>query len=162
MIRNIHPKKSIRGVLILVAACIGIAVDVSSHEVVSCSAHQVMAENITQSQQGATELQPYSPANCETALHYLEDAVLEARKTNDAYIIAILRLGSGESANRYRSRHNHMKEYLERFYGERVVVAQGERVRGLGRIELYVNGRLFNALEIDKNVRSICTGNLGY
>ncbi len=53
-------------------------------------------------------------------------------------------------------------EVLRNYVGKRAVnkikVASGERVKGAGRIEVYVGGRLFSVLVFPKNRLIDCTG----
>lgn len=96
------------------------------------------------------------PQNCESARRYLEDVVEEARKTEDAYLIAVLRLGQADRAGVNETRRRNVDNFLKNFYGGRYVVADGGRVKGLGRIELYVNGKLNFVLGLSKNNKDIC------
>jgi hypothetical protein len=71
-------------------------------------------------------------------------------------IIFIARLGDGEK-NRslnYRRLHN-VRAYLTEFGWKRdpqtIILAEGERVKGYGRIEIYVKGILFDVLAVKTN-----------
>jgi hypothetical protein len=74
----------------------------------------------------------------------LDDAAITARK--DKAIIIIARLGTGErSRKNIRHRLLITSAYLRDVRGvprDRIITAEGERVRGLGHVEIYVGGRL--------------------
>lgn len=84
------------------------------------------------------------------------DAVASAAG-EDKLIIMIARLGTGEpSRNLSNRRLQSARLYLESTRGiekQRIITAQGDRVQGLGRIEVYVNCRLFRifTLSLKKN-----------
>jgi hypothetical protein len=73
----------------------------------------------------------------------------------DGIIIAIARLGDGER-NRmlnYRRLHN-ARVYLTEIWHrkpESVITAEGDRVKGYGRTELYVGGKLFDVIAVKPN-----------
>ena len=87
---------------------------------------------------------------CETNVTNLDLAHSEAGE--DGLIIAIARLGNGER-NRdlnHRRLYN-LRTYLERFRkraSKTIITAEGERVKAPGRIEIYVGGKLFIAIEL--------------
>lgn len=73
----------------------------------------------------------------------------------DRLIIMIARLGSGESSSTLNWRRlKTARFYLENTRGvakQRIVLAQGERVRGLGRVEVYVGCELFRIFTLARN-----------
>jgi len=84
------------------------------------------------------------PLVCETAASYLDFAVIDSRELKESYLIIIARLGTGENS---RSLNQHrlgvIEEYILRRGSDlKYVLAKGSKVNGLGRIELYVGGRL--------------------
>jgi hypothetical protein len=103
---------------------------------------------------------PSHPGTCETHSATLDitrnEVVSGASK--DRVVIAIARLGDGETSRELNRR---------RLYNLRVhwddyklplgtlVTAEGERVKGLGRIELYVAGKLFDML-VPKPGKDLC------
>jgi hypothetical protein len=104
---------------------------------------------------------PQKPNTCEENAAYM-DISLEISKevaNPNGNIILIARLGKQESngdlnrrrlfniAERYR--------YTRNVPAEKIVVAQGERVKGFGRVEIYLNGEMIGALVIQRN-RDIC------
>jgi hypothetical protein len=73
-------------------------------------------------------------------------------------VIAIARLGDGETARRLNGRrlYNlrvHFTDYG--FASERLIAAEGERAKGFGRVELYVGGKLFDVLLVHRN-KDLC------
>jgi hypothetical protein len=70
-------------------------------------------------------------------------------------VIMIARLGKGETKRDLnRRRLNNARTFLIEF-GQRapqtIVTAEGERVNGYGRVELYAGGKLFHVLMINPN-----------
>jgi hypothetical protein len=92
------------------------------------------------------------PDNCEVALLYLDNSTLEAGKDSESHIIAIARLGDGERSVRLdRRRLEFVRDYLLNQRGwNNIVTASGERVKGYGRVELYVSGKLLYVLQYPK------------
>jgi hypothetical protein len=88
-------------------------------------------------------------------------AIANERNSN---VIIIGHLGSGERSRRInRLRLSQIRSYLflVRAYGpERVIVAEGERVRGLGLVEVYINGNPFIIYRMRRN-KDFFTGNFG-
>lgn len=99
------------------------------------------------------ELRP-RPTNCENHIAMLEAAHHDAGK--DGLIIIIAWLGDGESRQGLNRRRLHnarayLAEYLNLRAPGTIVTAEGERVKGYGRIELYVGGRLYHVLALRRN-----------
>lgn len=74
----------------------------------------------------------------------------------DGLVIAIARLGDGEHRRELNRRRLHnVRVYLTEFDWQRapetVITAEGERVKGFGRVELYVGGKLVAVLGIKRN-----------
>jgi hypothetical protein len=96
------------------------------------------------------------PTNCELNSSKLSGAHQAAAATgHDTIIIAIARLGDGERrAEVNRRRLHNVRVFLAEAWKRSplsVVLAQGERVRGYGRVELYVGGRLFELIAVKTN-----------
>ena len=92
--------------------------------------------------------------NCEMNIHLLDNAHHLAG--DDTIIIAVARLGTGErNPELNRRRLHNVKAYLTSFGWKRkvdtVVTAEGERVNGYGRIELYVRGGHWATLAVRRN-----------
>jgi hypothetical protein len=94
------------------------------------------------------------PTNCENHIAILDVAHQDAGQSG--LIIMIGRLGDGER-NRQLNQHrlHSARAYLTEYHGvrspETIVIAEGERVTGCGRIELYIGGKLHTAFAIRRN-----------
>lgn len=105
-----------------------------------------------------------NPTNCEDNISILSDAHHKAGDTG--LIIAVARLGDGEKSQSLNHRRLHnIRVYLTEFDWHRapetIIIAEGERVKGYGRIELYVGGKLFSVLPIKRN-RDLAVGSCQY
>jgi len=93
-------------------------------------------------------------ADCEGAMARLDFIAIAAEKSGeDETVIIIARLGSGESsrgliAGRLRQVADYLSRRLPR---DRVVTAEGARVRGLGQLEFYVAGKLHSVFRLRRN-----------
>ena len=98
-----------------------------------------------------------APASCEAAAANLDFAVIETKKLPNTYLIIVARPGKDEPSNLNRGRLAAAEEYvLRRGTDFKYVVAAGERTSDLGRLELYVNGRLYAILPYEKNAKGHC------
>jgi hypothetical protein len=93
------------------------------------------------------------PVNCEHNIAQLEMASQQAG--NDKLII-IARLGDGErnrklNWRRLQNARAYLSKYITARNPETIILAEGERVTGYGRIEIYVGGKLFSALAVKRN-----------
>jgi len=95
--------------------------------------------------------------NCEMSPVYQEDvirAALEQTKRGGVLIV-LARLGDGENSRELnRRRLYNVREYLKERGGlaaDKIVVAEGERVKGNGRLEYYLGGNLFEQILFGKN-----------
>src|SRR5688500_18580054 len=83
-----------------------------------------------------------SPTNCETHIAILDVAHQDAGPTGT--IIMIARQGTGEQNEELGQHRLHTaRAYLTEYHGrspDTIVVAEGERVNGYGRLELYIGG----------------------
>lgn len=109
--------------------------------------------------------QQREPGNCETNSLILDNMRYEATKGSgkDSFIIIIARLGNGESSRELNRRRlynlgMYWKEY--NLPAEKLILAEGERINGYGRVELYVGGKLFDVLLVnrDKDLCVACCG----
>jgi hypothetical protein len=94
------------------------------------------------------------PTNCENHIAVLEAAHHDAGK--EGLIIIIARQGAGENRrdlNRRRlyNARAYLTEYLNLRASETIVTAEGERVKGYGRIEIYIGGKLYYVLALKRN-----------
>lgn len=82
-----------------------------------------------------------------------------AESNRDSAVIAVARLGDGEYVRELDRRRLQnvvtvLTDNLD-MKKERVVIASGERVRGYGRVEVYVVGQLVDALLVDRG-KDLC------
>ena len=74
-------------------------------------------------------------------------------------LVAVARLGDGEkSRGANRRRLYNVREYIKDRVGigaEMVVVAEGERVKGPGRVEFYLGGEIVGGLLLGRN-KDLC------
>lgn len=106
---------------------------------------------------------PSRPLNCEMNLQNLEFARDAARRETEGFLIIVARLGDGERRRTLNSRRLHnVRLQLTRLgvSAGRVIVAEGERVKGWGRVELYVRGEMIGALPV-KQGGDLCVGCCG-
>lgn len=93
------------------------------------------------------------PTNCEFNISVLTGA---HRVAGDAgLVIMIARLGNGERRRELNHRRLHNARTFLIEFGQRVpqtiITAEGERVDGYGRVELYLGGKLFHVLMTNPN-----------
>ncbi len=96
--------------------------------------------------------------NCERNLLYQDvviNAALEQTK-EDGVLIVVVRLGDSEASRELiRRRLYNLRQYFKergsRLVTERIIFAEGERVKGYGRIEYYLGGKLYERLLFPKN-----------
>lgn len=116
----------------------------------------VASVSFAQERTADTRLEQATPGNCEMNAALLDsvrtEALEEARKNR--VVIVIARLGDGEiSPARNRRRLLIVKNYLSKteLSVKKIVTAEGERVIGYGRIELYMEGELRVVLLANRN-----------
>lgn len=96
---------------------------------------------------------PTEPVDCERATLYMEDAMIRAHEAG-SYLVVIARPGDGERSRRLNARRvNAVRAFLGRSSRSRLksVVAEGERAKGYGRLEIYVGGKLLFVLPLSRN-----------
>jgi hypothetical protein len=96
------------------------------------------------------------PLNCETTLVRMENIGRLAKASTDekGVLILIARRGNGEkSLTLSRRRLTNVRHGLQVTLGivKPIVVAEGERVSGFGRVEVYLDGKFIGALLARKN-----------
>ena len=98
--------------------------------------------------------------NCERSLQYQNLVVSAAlEQTNEKKVlIVIVRLGDGETSRELiRRRLYNLRQYFFKEYGnhfkkpEKIIFAEGERVKGYGRVEYYLGGELHERLLFPQN-----------
>lgn len=99
------------------------------------------------------------PMECEGAAMRLDLAVINTQKLEGAYLILVARLGSGEVSRALnQTRLKSVEQYvLRRGADLKYVLAQGSKLKGLGRIEVYVGGKLAEIMPLRKNAKGYCT-----
>ncbi len=111
-----------------------------------------------QNQIPADRFEELGPARCGDNIALLD--VLTQRTSPHKLIIVIAHLGDGEIKSNLNRRRLHnvrtfWTEYLTakgaRRKPETVILAEGERVKGYGRLEFYVDGKLIGLLKIRRN-----------
>src|SRR6185295_19940303 len=123
-----------------------------SHQPHSWTACQVFEKQQKGERQPLKSLDQW-PMECEGAATRLDFAVVNTRKLEGAYLILIARLGTGElSSSLNQARLSGVEEYVRRTGSDlKYVLAQGSRVKGLGRIEIYVGGQLAEIMPLRKH-----------
>jgi hypothetical protein len=106
-------------------------------------------------QQQTSHLEPIEITNCELTILMLDSL---AKELEDGVVIAVARLGDGERNLKMNSRRLHnIRAYLTKFLqtnrllDQQVITAVGERVKGLGRVEIYMQGKLYGVLAVTRN-----------
>lgn len=94
-----------------------------------------------------------SDNNCESNKAYFD--YIDINTPENELIIIIARLGNGETSRMYNRRRLHnIRTYLNRIReipNQRIITAEGEQVRGRGRIEVYSGGRLMIVFTVGRN-----------
>lgn len=100
---------------------------------------------------------PAKPHNCEDALAILDFATLEAQKDKERSLIVIAHLGDSEKSSSLNWRRlKDVRENLSEKGMHQIVMASGERVKGFGRLEFYVGGKLLYVIAYPRNGRIDC------
>ena len=106
-------------------------------------------------------VRPDKPINCEDFQAYLDHAIIEWRKLEDTRLILIARLGTGERDKKLnRARLSYVEDYLKT-RNVNYLLAEGDRSKGLGRLEVYVGGHLVMSIPIEKGATRPCSGDTG-
>ena len=100
------------------------------------------------------------PTNCEATSFARDEIVVAAREGKNSDVILIARRGRGEQSRSLSNRRLALLSYNLRDFGvTRLVTAEGDRTGGLGRIEVYLEGRLFRVFLFKRNtVSADCRG----
>jgi hypothetical protein len=92
------------------------------------------------------------------------DLIAQVANEKQSNVIIIARLGTGEHAKSInRIRLSQVREHLvmvRAYSPDRVVTGEGERVRGLGLVEVYVSGKPFIIYRMGRN-KDFFKGNFG-
>jgi hypothetical protein len=99
------------------------------------------------------------PYSCESNIQMLN--TLHQMAGEKGFVIVIARLGDGERSREFNRRRLHnVRAYLELEWKrdpKTIVLGEGERVRGYGRVEIYVLGGFSQALTVRTN-RDLAVG----
>ena len=93
-------------------------------------------------------------ADCEGVMMRLDFIAIAAEEAGKGQtVIIIARLGTGETSRKLvGNRLRQVADYVNRRIPmERIITAEGERVRGLGLLEFYVGGRLHSIFKVKRN-----------
>lgn len=115
---------------------------------------EITAQQAVDSGTAQTSPAQTTPSNCEENISILGVATQAVDK--DGLLIVIARLGDGErnrelNRRRLHNARTYLSEYVRARAPETIITAEGERVAGYGRIELYVGGKLFRVLRLPPN-----------
>lgn len=143
--------------IMLCSAAVAIVTTIGAPECPSARA-AVQTRKVTEQTKGLKDLSQW-PMECEGAAARLDFAVIDTEKIDGSHLIIIAHLGDGELSNRLnQTRLAVIEEYiLRRGPDLKYVLAQGARVKGLGRVEVYVGGRLKEIMPYKKNAKNYCT-----
>ena len=94
-----------------------------------------------------------SASTCETVKYNLDYAVINNNKIEGATLLLIFRLGKGESSTKLtKLRMIGFESYIKlRDPNHKYIMAESARNEGLGKIEIYVGGKLEGELFMKKN-----------
>jgi hypothetical protein len=102
-------------------------------------------------------------AYCESAKADF-DLIAQVANEKESNVIVIARLGRDEGARSInRLRLSQLRDWLLNVRGyspDRIVTAEGERLRGLGQVEVYVSGKPFIIYRMRRN-KDFFRGNYG-
>lgn len=109
----------------------------------------------------AVTVRPDKPINCEDFQAHLDHAIIEWQKLDETRLILIARLGTGERGKKLnRARLDYVEDYLKTRKVD-YLLAEGERVKGFGRLEVYVGGHLIMSIPVEKGATRLCSGDTG-
>jgi len=78
--------------------------------------------------------------------------VRRAQRLGNTPVIVIARIGAGEVSRKLNARRTRaIGKYLTRYPYITVVFGEGQRVKGYGRLEFYIGGKLLYVIPIKKN-----------
>jgi hypothetical protein len=125
----------------------------------------IVGGNLANAQERPAWLKPWGvpeqPLNCEENLIHMEIAaqLMAEDKQRDGVFIAIAHLGDGEHLQELNRRrlHNVRVSLIENLNvdSRRLILASGEPVRGYGRVEFYLDGKMIGGLPIQRG-KDLC------
>jgi hypothetical protein len=122
---------------------------------VSCSA--VRAQQPPLEPVKLSDFADAKPGRCEYRTAVLDG--IHQKTPADETIMVIARLGDGEARpNLSRRRLHNVRVYWTEYHNEghrrqpeTIILAEGERVKGLGHLEFYVGGKLVEVMKVARN-----------
>jgi hypothetical protein len=151
-------------ILLIITSCLAISSDVAAQENMTKDMLPFRGPEVTQSASSEPLkplYAPHQPIYCEDLRGYLDEAILRWHELQGTYLIVIARPGTGEKAGSLgRIRLRQVEIYLRQRYEGKInyLLAEGSRVDGLGRIEVYVGGKLLAMIPVPKRAAAICYG----
>jgi hypothetical protein len=129
---------------------------------VVCLLLSIVTLSRAQSNAQSRELgQRKEPIDCESFLALLDYAIMDWRNLEGTHLILIARLGTGEYDRKLNlARLRYVEDYLKK-KDVQYVLAEGSRVDGLGKFEVYVGGRLQMSIALKRGVIRLCFGSTG-
>lgn len=124
----------------------------------------IVSSSIVNAQDRPGWLKPWGilekPLNCEENVIHIEIAAeLTVESQRDSVLIVIARLGDNESSQQLNRRrlHNLRVSLTENLHVDprKLVMASGEKVRGNGRMEFYLGGKLIGGLLVERG-KDLC------
>lgn len=95
--------------------------------------------------------------SCETGLLRFDESLLAAKEFPDSHLIIVIHRGKEEKKkiNRYRLK---VLENLAKIRKPTVnyLFTEGNLSEGIGRVDLYVSGKLYRQIYYDKNAKTFC------
>ncbi len=108
-----------------------------------------------QNQLATAPLTPQPPGNCESNAARLDVARNKSREAGaDKVTIVIARLGTGEQLRELNRRRLYtVRSYLTAMglSSQRLITAEGDRIQGYGRLEVYIGGKLVEVLAVERS-----------
>jgi hypothetical protein len=109
-----------------------------------------------------TKQEVETPYNCDAMLAIFDNAAVVASSDSnkDSFVIIVAYLGCGEKSRAYnQQRLKALEFHLTKYRGiskERLILTEGRRRNGLGKVEFYIGGKLSDELFLVKRGH-ICT-----
>lgn len=147
----IYINKSIRIWLILVVMIIGFNSDVFSQK------KPVSKDRNKKTKTEKTEIINQTPSDCEYIKLVLDQAMIDIQNLQNSYLIIIFKSGQNEKQGINTARITDVEEFLKlRKINNPYVLAEGSKVKGLGKAEVYVKGELREEIFFDNNSKNPC------
>jgi len=113
-----------------------------------------LSSTVAQNQSASDPLTLHPPDNCEGNAASLDVVRNKSGEAGENKVtIAIARLGIGEQSRELNRRRLYtVRAYLTAMGvpSQRLITAEGERVQGYGRVEVYIGGELVEVLPVER------------